>query len=381
MITVAEADRLLRQHRFAPRAETVALREAHGRVLLEDVVSDRDYPPFDRVAMDGVALAYAPQGPGRWRVQATQQAGQPPFRLERAGDCIEIMTGAALSEGCDTVVRYEDLAIADGFASLADGVDVAPGQNVHRRGSDCRAGETVLRTGLLLTPPRIAVLASLGKTHVRVAASPRIEIVTTGDELVEVGAPILPHQIRQSNGHAIQAALASHGLGAATLWHVPDDKALLRDGLAAALETADVLLVTGGVSAGRFDFVPGLLKSLDVTERFHKIRQRPGKPLWFGTAADGRPVFGLPGNPNSSLVCLYRYVLPLLGVAPPPVHLTLARQPRRTGDLTYFVGVRLEAGTAHPVRAGGSGDFLALAPSDGFVEVDPGPGPVAFYPW
>lgn len=391
MLTVPEADTLLARH--VGRQETVALplAEAAGRVLREDIGADRDYPPFDRVAMDGVAVTDEDVrgGKTRFRVASTQAAGEPPHTLPGPGRCIEIMTGAALPEGCDSVIRYEDLDLRDGWATLRDGVEVKPRQNVHFRGSDREAGKPVLEAGVQIRPTHIAALASLGRDEVRVAALPRVAVVTTGDELVAVDAPVLPHQIRESNGPAIRAALLQHGYADASLGHVPDDEARLRRRLQAALAEADVLLLSGGVSAGKFDLVPALLSELGVREVFHKIRQKPGKPLWFGATARGQAVFGLPGNPVSALVCLYRYVLPFLaasaGQTAPSRHtVLLARLPKQKNDFTLFVPVRREGLEAHPVPSNGSGDFLSLLPSDGFVEVTAEvyePGPVPFYAW
>lgn len=391
MIAVQEADRLLARRIRLHAPAVVPLAEAVGRVLREDVAADRDYPPYDRVAMDGIAVADEDVrgGTTRFRVAWTQAAGEPPRALPGPGRCIEIMTGAALPDGCDSVIRYEDLDLADGWATLRDGVEVKPRQNVHFRGSDREAGQPVLEAGVRLRPPDIAVLASLGKAEVRVAALPKIAVVTTGDELVAVDAPVLPHQIRQSNGPAVRAALRQHGYADVSLDHVPDDEARLRHRLDAALAEADVLVLSGGVSAGKFDLVPTLLGDLGVREVFHKIRQKPGKPLWFGTTERGQAVFGLPGNPVSALVCLYRYVLPSLDASAgrtnrSPETALLARLPRRKNDFTLFVPARREGLEVHPVPSNGSGDFLSLLPSDGFAEVSADvtePGPVPFFPW
>lgn len=389
MISVAEADALLAQHvRILPSVD-VPLAEAAGRVLREAVVADRDVPPFDRVAMDGIALASSDLDRRRFRVASMQSAGEAPHTLAEPGDCIEIMTGAALPQGADTVVRYEDLEVAGGYAAIRDGVAVTPGQNVHGRGDDRRAGEPVLAPGVRIGPTHVAALASLGKATVRVSALPRVAVVTTGDEVVPVDDVPLPHQIRQSNGPALRGALALHGYADVRAVHAPDDEARLRAAFAGALDKADALVLTGGVSAGRFDLVPGVLASLGVREVFHKVRQKPGKPLWFGVAPDGTPVFGLPGNPVSALVGLVRYVVPFLDaaagrLAPPRAELQLTRLPHRKNDFTHFVAVRRVGLDAHLVSSNGSGDFLSIVSSDGIAEVARDvrePGPVPFIPW
>ena len=387
MIPVAEADQILAEHARPLPAPSVPLAEAAGRVLREPVAADRDVPPYDRVAMDGVALASADLDRRRFRVASTQAAGEPPHTLAGPGACVEIMTGAALARGCDTVVRYEDLVMEDGQAALREGVVVTPGQNVHRRGDDRRAGSSVLTPGVRLGPPHVAALAALGSATVRVSAVPRVAVVTTGDEVVPVDAPALPHQVRQSNGPALRAALERRATVA--LDHAPDEAGAPRESLETALGTADVVLVVGGVSAGRFDLVPGTLAALGVREVFHKVRQKPGKPLWFGVAPDGTAVFGLPGNPVSALVCAIRYVVPFLdrtaGLADRPrPAVRLTRLPARKNDFTHFVPVRLDGLDAHPVPSNGSGDFLSLVASDGVAEVSAGvhePGPVPFFRW
>jgi molybdopterin molybdotransferase len=387
MISVSDADALLAEHVCPLPTLAVLLAEAPGRVLREPVTADRDVPPYDRVAMDGVALASADLDRRRFRVASTQAAGEPPHALAEGGDCVEIMTGAALPDGADTVVRYEDLAVAGGWASLREGVSVTPGQNVHRRGDDRRSGAPVLAPGVWLGPPEVAALATLGRSTVRVSARPRVAVVTTGDEVVPVDATPLPHQIRQSNGPALRAALGARADVA--LDHVPDDAARLRDRLGAALAEADVVLVAGGVSAGRFDLVPGALAALGVREVFHKVCQKPGKPLWFGVAPDGAGVFGLPGNPVSALVCLVRYVVPFLDAAAgrartPSRMVRLSALPYRNNDFTHFVPVRLDGNDAHPAPSNGSGDILSLVGSDGIAEVMADvrrPGSVPFIPW
>lgn len=242
--------------------------------------------------------------------------------------------------------------------------------------------------GVRLTPARIAALASVGKACVRVSRWPDLRVVTTGDELVEADAPVLPHQIRQSNGLAIRAALLAKGFGEAALRHTPDDEVSLRHAVRDGLE-GDLLILSGGVSRGRTDLVPGVLKAEGVSEVFHRVAQKPGKPLWFGVLEGGPAVFGLPGNPVSVLVCLYRYVIPALERASgresaEPLRLTLAEEPRRHGELTLFLPVRRRGAEAHLLPSRGSGDFLSLVPSDGFVEVRPDtslPAEVDFHPW
>jgi molybdopterin molybdotransferase len=390
MITVFEADRLLHEHLRPAGSERLALRTAHGRVLAERIAADRPYPPFHRVAMDGVAIAHAAFSSGlrRFPVRSTQRAGEAPHRLDARDSCIEIMTGAALPEGCDAVVRYEDLRINHGVAELVDRVGVEPWQNVHTAGSDASTGAILLDAGTRLLSTHMAAMASVGATEVLVSRQPRVAVLTTGDELVGPGDAVLPHQIRQSNGPAICAALQGSGSDVSPYVHVPDDEDALRTVLGEALDAFDVVLVTGGVSAGRFDFVPAVLAELGVHEVFHRVAQRPGKPFWFGVRPDGPAVFGLPGNPVSALVCVYRYLLPYIAAStgcPPARYAAWLREvPRRMHKLTLFAPAAVEGYRARVVPTNGSGDFLSLLPSDGFVEIPPEmteQGDVRYYPW
>ena len=260
------------------------------------------------------------QGTRRFRIAGTQAAGQPPLSLPGGDTCFEVMTGAILPGGCDCVVPVERISVTGGEVELPADLAIEPGMNVHARGLDAQAGARLLGEGTRLGPPELAVLASAGLPHARVRAEPRIMIVTTGDELIEPGLPIEAWQVRRSNAHAMRAALAMRGFPRTAQDHLPDDPAEMRDRLARHLDTHDVLVLTGGVSMGRFDHVPAVLRELGVTQFLHRIAQRPGQPLWFGVAGRGQAVFGLPGNPVSALVCLLRYVVPALlaasGAAP-----------------------------------------------------------------
>ena len=389
MLTPAEADRLIGQHLQCLPIESLPLAQCAGAVLRENIYAERDQPPYDRVAMDGIALdTRAVSGGERsFHIQATQAAGDAPLTLGAAADCIEVMTGAVLPAGCDGVVPVEQLTIADGQAQLAPDARIEPWQNVHRRGSDTRQGALLLRAGQRLRAPEIAIAASAGMARVRVASQPMLAVISTGNELIEPGEPVLAHQVRRSNAYAIVSALREHGFQRVADDHIRDDAGELRERLRFHLETHDVLVLSGGVSMGRFDLVPKVLGELGVRTIFHKVAQRPGKPLWFGVANSGAAVFGLPGNPVSTLVCLARYVLPALrgslGQSPERVQrLALGAPVTVTPALTYFLPVRLEPDEwgrdwAVPAPTNGSGDFTALAGTDGFIELPPGPNTYA----
>jgi molybdopterin molybdotransferase len=333
---------------------------------------------------------------GRFRIASTQNAGDPPQTLSDSDACIEIMTGAMLPAGCDAVVPVEQVQRNGEFAQIGR-KPPAPWQNVHRRGSDCRQGALLLAAGTRLSAPEVAIAAGAGMARVRVSAQPMIVVISTGNELVEPGELIQPHQVRRSNAYGITASLRQHGFTRVSDDHVRDDEGEMEQRLSFHLRTHDVLILSGGVSMGRLDLVPKVLEKLGVALVFHTIAQRPGKPMWFGVSQSGPAVFALPGNPVSTLVCLARYVLPALRAAmgqaaaeTPRIALTAPAEV--TAPLAFYLPVRLRSDdwgrtSAEPAPTNGSGDFTALAGTDGFVELPPGPdtfprGFVArFYRW
>lgn len=399
MISVAEAEAAIQA--YAPRlvAKFHSLSALAGLVLQEPIKMERDQPPFDRIAMDGIALDHSTTLAGRreFKIAGVQAAGAAPLRLESVEHCIEAMTGAQLPAGCDLVVPVEKITVRDGVAHLNPDTELTPWLNVHRRGSDCRADAKVLQPGLRLGGVEVAVIASAGHAGAISSPLPRIMVISTGNELVEPGQPIAAWQIRRSNSHGLRAALTRHGFNQVGDDHLPDDPAILRERLGVHLDGHDVLILSGGVSMGRFDYVPQVLNELGVAQVFHKIAQRPGKPLWFGARADGKAVYALPGNPVSTLVCLRRFVIPGLHAAMnaqtiTPETIALAADCKAHAELAVFLPIRLADDSqgrrwAEPRPTRGSGDFLSLLGSDGFVELPPRRGMmnrgdvVSFYPW
>jgi len=361
------------------------LAELAGTVLRESITATRDQPPFDRVTMDGIAFAFESWRNGRssFHIGGTQAAGAAPLALRDPGECIEVMTGAMMPAGCDCVVPVENIEVRDGVAQLRDDAP-APVRNfnVHARGIDSRRGDLLLASGCQLGSPEVAVIASNGQSHALVARTPKIVVISTGDELIEPGQPLRDWQISRSNVYAVLASLRRHGYPALSQDHIADDLDTLRTRLRAHLEANDVLILSGGVSMGRFDYVPQVLQELGVQVVFHKVAQRPGKPIWFGVSASGQTVYALPGNPVSTLVCLRRYVLPGLlaaqGAPPAAVEtITLAQSYEVKPSLAVFLPVKLAQDVAgqcaapHPTQ--GSGDFTSLIGTLGFVELPPGP--------
>ncbi|MEJ2601843.1 MAG: molybdopterin molybdotransferase MoeA [Gammaproteobacteria bacterium] len=394
MVTVSEAWQHILEVLPDFGSETVALEDACGRVLRQTVTAERDQPPFDRVMMDGIAIRHT--GARRFRLQATQQAGDAPITLSSDEHCIEIMTGAVLPPGTDTVVPVERIAVADGHAELEADYEPERGQFVHRRGSDHPEGALLLAPGSLIGGPEAAVLASQGLARVAVGRHPAVAVVSTGNELVGPERALQPQEIRASNGPAMLAVLRHNGFAGCRDIHLRDEPAAMRNQLGGLLEEHRVLILSGGVSKGKADYVPGILSELGVEVVFHGVSQRPGKPMWFGVR-DDRLVFALPGNPVSTLVCFRRYVVPALfgaaGLAPAtPETAILSAEYRFRPSLTCFLPahVRTDDGgrlMAAPSPTNTSGDFTTLAGTSGFVELDrerenfPAGTPVPFYRW
>ena len=399
MISATEAERLIRKHVGQFAAETRSIDGATGHILRQSIVAERDQPPFDRVTMDGMAIRFEDfsRGTHRFDIGGMQAAGMAPMAMHQEGACIEVMTGAVMPEGCDTVIAVEQTLREESQLLVAADYQPQRGQFIHRRGSDCRAGETLIEAGATLRAPEIAVIAANGYGSVAVSTQPRVTILATGDELVDVDAPVAAWQIRRSNDRALAALLTSRGLGEVKLEHVSDDRDVLKAAIAQQFDTRDVLILSGGVSMGQRDFVPGVLSELGVQRVFHKIAQRPGKPMWFGVGPKGQTVFALPGNPVSVLVCATRYVMPALLAAmgrkaPPPSRVAMAAPIDFAAALTYFVPVRMQSDAsgqpiAMPLPTQTSGDFSALTQTDGFVELPPERShfPAGFiatyYPW
>ena len=360
-------------------------------MLLTNLCADRDLPPFDRVTMDGYALRAAElaAGENKFRVEAVQAAGMRPFQLSpTVGSCIEIMTGGVLPVGADCIVPYEEATRnGDVVAMSTSAKKLAVGHAIHRRGSDRPAGGIIVRAGTRLTGREIAVAAACGYATLTVSQQPKIAIVATGDELVEVDAPVAAHQIRRSNDYALRAALALTGWPLAERFHVRDVRHEIEHLIWHVLAEFDVVLIAGGISKGKFDFLPAELDRQKVKKIFQGVAQQPGKPFWFGLSSRQTPVFALPGNPVSAYTCLHRYVLPALahaaGLTPlPPTLVALASPATCKAPLTYFLPVKLTPGTrgerlALPAPSNTSGDFTGLVETDGFVELPIGPAELA----
>jgi molybdopterin molybdotransferase len=361
--------------------------ECIGQTLREDIYAERDNPPFDRVCMDGIAIrndAFA-RGVRRFTIEATQAAGSPALTLSNIEGAIEVMTGAMMPRGADCVIPLEEYDVVAGTVSLKDTASADPYRNVQRRGSDSKPGVPMLKAGTRLGAPEIGIVASAGRAAVRVSRQPNFMVISTGDELIEPGEPILEHQVRRSNAYAVMGGLRKHGFEKVSNDHIVDSESVLHERLSRHLAEHDVLVLSGGVSKGKFDLVPKVLKALQVEEVFYQVAQRPGLPMWFGIGPNGQAVFGLPGNPVSTLMCLMRYVVPAVDAAMgtnagATETVALAAPIKRGRPTASFVPVEVHYGaqalrSAVPRMPNGSGDFLALAGTDGFIELPPSTEP------
>jgi molybdopterin molybdotransferase len=376
MISVQEATSIIQSHLWTSKAEPVDVHHSVGRILAESIQADRDFPPFNRASMDGIAIPFKSFQNGRrqFTIEAIQAAGTPQLTLKNSENCMEVMTGAMVPEGTDTVIRYEDVEIKNTIANIVIN-DISVNQNIHPQNQDAKKDQQLLSPGLKISPAEVALLASVGKSQVMVFSFPKTAIISTGDELVDIDQTPLSHQVRRSNDTALQAALLELGCSS-NKFHLTDSKELLEKNLKNIFIDHDLIILSGGVSKGKFDYVPEVLESLGVKKLFHQVSQKPGKPFWFGTTQQ-QTVFALPGNPVSTYMCFYRYIKPwLLRSLQKTVstsHVVLAKDFNFKPPLAFFLQVKIknELGKlmAYPDAGGGSGDFANLKEVDGFIEL------------
>jgi molybdopterin molybdotransferase len=382
MISVQQADELIAGCSVAPTVVEQPCSQPTPAFLAENLCADRDFPPFDRVAMDGIALAYEQwvAGHRRFAIQGVQAAGDPCGQLGDDAVCLEVMTGAMLPKGADLVVPYERLERHDQTMSVGD-EELKRWQNVHRQGSDRRRGDVIVSAGAFMAAPEWAIAATVGKARLQVYRPPRVAVVTTGAELVAVDATPQPHQIRASNDIAITSALRAQHIFEVQRFRCADDHRQTRELVLHLLDGYDVLIFSGGVSMGKYDLMPDVFAEVGIEAVFHKVKQRPGKPLYYGLSSKKQQVFGLPGNPISALISFYRFVVPALQKrwAPGepqvgPLFVRLQNEIQFAKPLTLFRPVRLNPQPtgelwAEGRKTNGSGDLAGLCQTDGFVEL------------
>ena len=308
MISHQEALELVLSQKKKKAHEFLPLASSLGYFLAEEIVADRDFPPFDRVAMDGIAVhsKNLANGFNRLKIEASIAAGAVYIDEFNPQHCVEIMTGAVLPNTYDRVIPYELIRIDAGFAEFEWNEELKPKSNIHFKGTDRKKDDVLCREGERIDMGRMAVLATVGKDTVKVISPLKIAVISTGNELVEIYEKPNDFQIRRSNSIMIKADLQHHGHRVDD-FHLKDDYALLRTEIQSLMRKYDVLIFSGGVSMGKYDYLPEVFKDLGVKKFFHKVAQRPGKPFWFGRREEC-VFFGLPGNPVSSFVCYKVYI-------------------------------------------------------------------------
>lgn len=377
LISVDKALKLLLKESVKPSYEVVPLQDSINRILGEDISADRDFPPFDRVMMDGIAIKYESyeQGQREYKVTAFQPAGTIQNKLHDHEACIEVMTGSILPVEADTVIPYENVEINNGKVVINSDY-IIQGHHIHKLGSDRKKGDLLLKKHSRITPAEVGVLATAGKHEVKVLESPKIAIVSTGDELVDVDVIPAAHQIRKSNVYSLLAALEDLKLSA-DVFHLRDDQKEIDEKLDNILSNYEVVMLSGGVSKGKKDFLPEALNKLKIKTKFHRVAQRPGKPMFFGTGKN-TIVFGFPGNPVSTFVCCYRYFYSWFyknyKITHSEICAMLEEDLEFSPSFTYFLTVKLSYDKeghlcAKPIPGHGSGDLANLLNADGFLEL------------
>lgn len=354
--------------------EVVSLGAAAGRMLAEKVFSDRDQPPFNRVMMDGYAFQFSSweKGIREFVVEGIQAAGDAPSTLKNENGCIEVMTGAVLPNECSVVIQYEK-SVRNETVVQFQVEEIKHFQNIHAKGFDQKLGDEILSVGTSIGPLEIATLASVGKAKVKVFKKFAVAVVSTGNELVEVHEMPADYEIRSSNLEMLQALLSTH-CSRVSVFRLSDDEQETSHFIQHELENFDIVCFSGGVSKGKYDFVAKALEANGVQKHFHGVKQRPGKPFFFGRKNDVM-VFAFPGNPISVLHCATRYLLPHLR------HDSLENVRcistyKNASDLTIYVPAFLSSNNdgnriATIVRQNGSGDYMGALDANGFIEVHP----------
>lgn len=390
-VTVGRAKELLQSLHIPRKTEQLPLTKAIGKLIAAPILAPMQVPSFDNSGMDGYAFAWEDTGESRKLAQVVQAGSNPDFTLEK-GTAVRIFTGAPVPKGADTVVQQEWVTVV-GEVIFFEVEKLNQGQNVRKAGSQCKKGELILPAETPITPGTIGLLASLGISEVEVFASPKVSIILTGDEIVELGDSLRPGQIYNSNGPALQSYLTQIGIAEVQILKVKDEEAAVVQVIREAMDSSDVVLLTGGISVGDYDFVKGGLEKNGVKQLFYKVRQRPGKPLFAGKK-DEKLIFALPGNPASVLSCFIQYVKPCLqhlmgnpSAWAVPQFYPIAADFEKKPPLTFFLKAKLENGRVVILPAQESFNLLSFGVADGLAEIPQDQehaeegSLIAFYPW
>lgn len=400
MIAADTAWNLIVEETRALETFEVALEQTLGFVLAEPVRASRDFPPCDRSSVDGFAVKAAETEPGgtSFRLIGEIAAGSPPSVPVLPGTCVRIFTGACLPDGADAAVMLEDV-VETGPETIRVEKPVRKGENVLRKGEDCLAGTELISPGERIGPVQIAIAASAGTHSLTIHRRPRVTILVTGQELTSVGAPVESYQIHDSNGPMIWALVSSRGFPVVSLRRVPDDLATTVQMIATCARQSDVVILSGGVSVGKYDFVPEAIRQVGGRILYHGVSLKPGKPQLFARLGESHFAFGLPGNPLSALTGMTEFVLPALrrlsGLPPdrcrPSLRLPLLQPLKKGGPRQRVFLARIVASDGRPhvevLKSNSSGDLVSASAAIGLVhgpvggEEVPAGGLVTFRPF
>lgn len=369
MINPTKALNLINSLIVPKNVHEIAIQEANGSILAEDLRADRDFPPFDRVMMDGIAIKNIALK--KWLIEGDAFAGVAQKHLVNSNAAIEIMTGAPVPLKCCSIIKIEDIVFVEiageKWAEYVGQDPIKQGQFVHGQASDCKQNDLILSSGAKIGPVEIAIAATIGKTQLSVFKKPAIAIFSTGDEIVAIHEKPLAHQIRSSNSAMLEAVLKSYGFSS-TVSHLKDEVDKVENALKVALEQQDIILLSGGVSAGKKDFIPAVLEQLGFKALFHKISQKPGKPLYVGNRSDGKVIFAFPGNPISTLTCFWIYFLPwLIEKKRISLEIFVENLPASNQNLDQWLPVQVQDDQAKILKNNGSGDLIHWHNADGLV--------------
>lgn len=390
MIPVADAIQIVKDQTRALESERIELSQALGRYLAEDIIADTDLPPFDRSQMDGYALRAAETTtvPAKLRIAGESAAGRGWHNELHAGKAVRIMTGAPVPAGADSVQQVELTRELDGGSEVEILEPVSLGRSIVKRGSEIKAGETVLRAGEKINAGAVAVLASFGYAQVNVGKRPRVAILATGTELVAVDQKPGLDQIRDSNNFSIAAYAALAGATVERLPLAGDDIVQLKQQIAGAAERYDIIVTSGGVSVGRYDFTKTVLKELGAEIFFERVALRPGKPTVFARLPNGTLVFGLPGNPVSVSVTFNLFarvaILAMQGAGATELEAAtavLSKTVKPARDRDSYLPARLSTNKnaqllAEPLKWGGSSDFVGFVRATALIIIPQATGVV-----
>lgn len=365
LVSPSQAEALIESALPLTTTETVALVDAIGRRLAQTVVADRNLPPYPRAMMDGIA--FSSDSPGPFVLQGLHAAGDPPPPPLKPGHAWEIMTGASLPHDCDTVVPYEDLS-QDRSKVTGEWI---PGQCVHLAGGDASKGHVLIGKGTCMGAPEVAIAASVGLSTLEVFRLPRVALISSGNEAVAVDAIPEEWQIRRSNGPMLEALLRHGDVPVVSHVHVDDDEDPVREALKNALQEAELIIICGGISKGKKDFMRPVVEEFLGKPLFHGVAQKPGKPLaaWVGPPV----VFALPGNPVSVMATFSRYVVPAIKRLAGDRALPLMKPcPPNLQSLPHLTWLLALDASGSQRLASNSGDFCSLSGASGFLEVPAG---------